>query len=66
MISHALTVAAFCAVLVGVLALDHLGRRDGSRIPTLSELCAFVMRWRPGRVVVLFFWWWLGWHFLAR
>ena len=66
MISHILTTAAFAGVLLSIFVVDQLGRREGSAIPTLSDLCAFVMRWWPGRVAVLFFWWWLGWHFLAR
>ena len=46
-------------------------RREGSRIPTLGDVCAYVMRYEVGSVPVgrigLFgFWWWLGWHFLAR
>lgn len=51
--------------------VEWLARREGSRIPTLGEVCAYVMRYEVGPVPVgrigLFgFWWWLGWHFLAR
>jgi hypothetical protein len=66
-----LTIAVFllAAALVGVL--EWLARRDGSRIPTLAQLCEAAMAYRVGRVpvgrlAVLGFWWWLGWHLLAR
>lgn len=64
--SHAWTTVAFAVVLLSTFVVDQLARREGSRMPTFSELCAYIMRWWPGRVAVIFFWWWLGWHFLAR
>ena len=64
--THNLTVAGFAAILAALVLVDALGRRPNSRIPTLSDLLAYVMRSWPGRVGVLFFWWWLGWHFIAR
>ncbi|MCI0687183.1 MAG: DUF6186 family protein [Sporichthyaceae bacterium] len=66
MTSHNLTVAGFATILLAFVLVDALARRPGSRIPTLSDLLAFVMRTWPGRVGVLFFWWWFGWHFIAR
>ena len=66
MTSHNLTVAGFATILLALVVVDALARRPGSRIPTLSDLLAFVMRAWPGRVGVLFFWWWFGWHFIAR
>lgn len=66
MTSHNLTVAGFAAILAAFVLVDALGRREGSRIPTLSDLLAYVMRPWPGRVGVLFFWWWFGWHFVGR
>jgi hypothetical protein len=40
-------------------------------MPTLGELCAFVMRYQVGplpvgRIALFGFWWWVGWHFFAR
>ncbi|HKA67812.1 MAG TPA: DUF6186 family protein [Actinomycetes bacterium] len=64
--THNLTVAGFAAILAALAVVDALGRRPNSRIPTLSDLSAYVMRFWPGRVGVLFFWWWVGWHFIAR
>ena len=56
-------------VLLGVV--EWAARREGSRIPTLGDVCAQVMRYEVGPVPVgrigLFgFWWWVGWHFFAR
>jgi Family of unknown function (DUF6186) len=70
-LTRVLTLIGFAVVLVIVLTLEWLGRRPGSKIPTLAQLCGFVMRYRVGRLpvgrIALFgFWWWLGWHFLAR
>lgn len=66
MSTHNLTVAGFATILAVLVVVDALGRRPNSRIPTLSDLLAYVMRSWPGRVGVLFFWWWIGWHFIAR
>lgn len=68
---RALAIGGFLAALVLFAVVEWLARREGSRIPTLGEVCAYVMRYEVGLVPVgrigLFgFWWWLGWHFLAR
>ncbi|MCZ7376236.1 DUF6186 family protein [Micromonospora taraxaci] len=68
---RALAIGGFLAALVLFAAVEWMARREGSRIPTLGEVCAYVMRYEVGLVPVgrigLFgFWWWLGWHFLAR
>ncbi|MDG4779763.1 MULTISPECIES: DUF6186 family protein [Micromonospora] len=68
---RALAIGGFLAALVLFAVVEWMARREGSRIPTLGEVCAYVMRYEVGLVPVgrigLFgFWWWLGWHFLAR
>ncbi|SBV27289.1 hypothetical protein GA0070620_2798 [Micromonospora krabiensis] len=68
---RALAIAGFLGALALFAVVEWLARREGSRIPTLGEVCAYVMRYEVGPVPVgrigLFgFWWWLGWHFLAR
>ncbi|MEV1159719.1 DUF6186 family protein [Micromonospora chokoriensis] len=68
---RALAIGGFVAALVLFAVVEWMARREGSRIPTLGEVCAYVMRYEVGLVPVgrigLFgFWWWLGWHFLAR
>ncbi len=68
---RALAVGGFVVALALALALEMLSRREGSRVPPLGVVCAYVMRYEVGPVPVgrigLFgFWWWLGWHFLAR
>ncbi len=68
---RALAIGGFLTALVLFAVVEWMARREGSRIPTLGEVCAYVMRYEVGPVPVgrigLFgFWWWLGWHFLAR
>ncbi|MEV4826019.1 DUF6186 family protein [Micromonospora sp. NPDC049274] len=68
---RALAIGGFLTALVLFVGVEWLARREGSRIPTLGEVCAYVMRyevgWVPvGRIGLFGFWWWLGWHFLAR
>ncbi|MDP9797078.1 hypothetical protein J2S43_005590 [Catenuloplanes nepalensis] len=69
--TRALAIGGFVLAGLLVLAVEWAARRPGSRVPTLGDLCAFVMRYQVGRVPVgrigvLGFWWWLGWHFFAR
>ncbi|MFK3980296.1 DUF6186 family protein [Micromonospora sp. NPDC050397] len=66
-----LAIGGFALAFALVAVLEWAARREGSRIPTLGDVCAQVMRYEVGRVPVgrigLFgFWWWLGWHFFAR
>ena len=57
---------AFCAVFGLALALHLLGRRPGSRVPSLGTAIGWVMVTPTGRVVTLLFWCWVGLHFFAR
>lgn len=64
-------IAGFTLSLVLFAVLEWAARREGSRIPTLGEVCAYVMRYEVGpvpvgRIALLGFWWWMGWHFFAR
>ncbi|MFG2036875.1 DUF6186 family protein [Dactylosporangium sp. NPDC048998] len=67
-----LLVAALFSVALGLFAaVEIVARREGSRIPSLGDVCGVVMRYRVGplpvgRIAMFGFWWWLGWHFLAR
>lgn len=66
MIYRVITIVGF-AVVIGVLfALEFLGRRKTSSIPTLGEFLGYAMRPRAGRLLILLAWLWLGWHFFAR
>jgi hypothetical protein len=65
------TLVAYVLALALIVTLEVAGRREGSRVPTLAQLCGFVMRYRVGRVplgrvALLGFWWWVGFHFFAR
>ena len=66
-----LALGGFLVALALFAAVERAARREGSRIPTLGEVCAYVMRYEVGSVPVgrigLFgFWWWVGWHLFAR
>jgi hypothetical protein len=68
---RALAIGGFLVALLLAAVLEWAARREGSRIPTLGDVCAYVMRYEVGPVPVgrigLFgFWWWVGWHFFAR
>ncbi len=70
-LSYAVSISGFVLAGALVVLLEVLGRRDGSRVPTLGDLCAFVMRYQVGpvpivRIALLGFWWWMGYHFFAR
>jgi hypothetical protein len=69
--TRALAIGGFLLAFALVAAVEWAARREGSRIPTLGDVCAHVMRYEVGPVPVgrigLFgFWWWVGWHLFAR
>ena len=66
MSSRVITIAGFVAVIGALVMLEFVGRRPGSRIPTLGEWLGYVMRPRTGRALILLGWLWLGWHYFAR
>jgi hypothetical protein len=71
MMTRWLIIVAFGLSLVLLAVVEMVGRREHSKVPTIGEVCAVVMRYRVGRLpvgrIAMFgFWWWLGWHFLAR
>ena len=66
-----LAIAGFVVVVLLVAFVEWRARREESRIPTASDVAAFVMQYEAGRlpvgrIAVLGFWWWAGWHFFAR
>jgi ABC-type dipeptide/oligopeptide/nickel transport system permease subunit len=66
MVTRVLTILGFAAVIIALLALEFLGRRKNSRIPTLGEWLGYVMRSRAGRLLILLGWLWIGWHYFSR
>jgi hypothetical protein len=66
MSTRAITIAGFAIVIAAMFTLELLGRRRGSRIPTVGQWLGYLMRPRIGRVLILLGWWWLGWHYFAR
>lgn len=70
-LSRMVAIAGFLTALAALGALELASRREGSRIPSLGDVCACVLRYQVGpipvgRIGVFGFWWWLGWHFFAR
>ena len=65
-VSRVVTVSGFVVIGAATLALHLYGKRTDTRVPSIADLCGFVMRDRWGRLGVLLTWLWLGWHFLAR
>ncbi|MBT8227627.1 MAG: hypothetical protein HKP61_14895 [Dactylosporangium sp.] len=70
-LSLVLTIALFATAVALIGIVELVSRREQSAVPTLGEMCGFVMTyrlgWLPvGRIAVLGFWWWVGWHFFAR
>jgi len=65
-VTRVITIVGFAAVILALLVLEFLGRRKGSRIPTLGEWLGYVMRSRAGRLLILLGWLWLGWHYFSR
>lgn len=68
---RSLAIAGFTMALLLFVAVEWAARREDSRIPTLGDVCAYVMRYEVGavpvgRIALIGFWWWLGWHFFAR
>ncbi|MFI9529826.1 DUF6186 family protein [Micromonospora rosaria] len=66
-----IAITGFLLSLVLFAVVEWAARREGSRIPSIGDVCAYLMRYEVGpvpvgRIGLLGFWWWVGWHFLAR
>jgi hypothetical protein len=66
MTSRQITIAGFVALGLSGLALQALGRRPKTPIPTFGQLTGWLMRSSQVRLALLFAWWWIGWHFFTR
>jgi hypothetical protein len=66
MVTRVITILGFSAVIAGIVILEIIARRPGTRIPTLGEWLGYLMRPKIGRALVLLGWLWLGWHYFAR
>jgi hypothetical protein len=65
MTSRVITLAGFAVITASALALEVAARRS-SRLCTLAEALAVVLRHRPMRILLLGAWLWLGWHLFVR
>jgi hypothetical protein len=66
-----MSLLAFGSAVALCVLVELRARSRQSKLPTLGDVCAFVMRYRVGRIpvgriAVIGFWWWVGWHFIAR
>ncbi|MEH0935108.1 DUF6186 family protein [Micromonospora psammae] len=66
-----LAITGFSVALLLFAAVEWASRREGSRVPSLGDVCGYLMRYEIGpvpigRIGLFSFWWWVGWHFLAR
>lgn len=66
MTSRAVVIVGFGALLAVLAAMVLVTHVRGSRIATITESVAYLVRSRPARLVAVLVWAWLGWHFLAR
>ena len=66
MVTRVVTIIGFAGVIVALVALEIIGRRRTTRVPTLGEWLGYLMRARAGRALILLGWLWLGWHYFAR
>lgn len=66
MVTRPVTIIGFAAVIAALVALEIIGRRRTTRVPTLGEWLGYLMRARAGRALILLGWLWLGWHYFAR
>ncbi|MEV1289995.1 DUF6186 family protein [Micromonospora sp. NPDC049679] len=69
--SRLFVIGGFVLAFGLVALIEWASRREGSRIPSLGDVCAYVMQYEVGRMPVgrlgvFGFWWWVGWHFFAR
>lgn len=70
-LSRLIVITGFLVAIVAAAVVEWASRREGSRVPSLADVCAYVMQYEVGRVPVgrlgmYGFWWWVGWHFFAR
>ncbi|HLQ56083.1 MAG TPA: DUF6186 family protein [Streptosporangiaceae bacterium] len=66
MTTRVITIVGFACVIITLFALELIGRRPATRVPTLGEWLGYLMRARAGRGLILLGWLWLGWHYFAR
>lgn len=66
MVTRVVTIIGFAGVIAALVALEIIGRRRTTRVPSLSEWLGYLMRARAGRALILLGWLWLGWHYFAR
>jgi len=66
LVTRVITIIGFAGVIAALVALEIIGRRRTTRVPTLGEWLGYLMRARAGRALILLGWLWLGWHYFAR
>jgi hypothetical protein len=70
-VTRYVSIGIFILTSLTFVTMELLSRRENSRVPSIGDICGFVMRYRAGRlpvgrIAMYGFWWWMGWHFFAR
>jgi hypothetical protein len=65
LVTRVVTIIGFAGVIAALVALEIIGRRRTTRVPTVGEWLGYLMRARAGRALILLGWLWLGWHYFA-
>jgi hypothetical protein len=63
---HDATMAGYLLIVGVAIGLQVAATPGGSRVPSLGQVVAHIMRTRAGRIGVLTGWAWVGLHFFAR
>jgi hypothetical protein len=66
LVTRVITIIGFAGLIAALVALEIVGRRRTTRVPSLGEWLGYLMRARAGRALILLGWLWLGWHYFAR
>jgi hypothetical protein len=64
--SHSLTVVAYAALALALVATEILAHRRPDAVASVSGMVRRVCRTRAGQLCLVLAWWWLGWHFLLN
>jgi hypothetical protein len=70
-VTRAIALGGFLVAALLAAGVEWRSRRPGSTIPSVAEMCGFVMQYQAGkmpvgRIAVYGFWWWIAWHLFAR
>jgi hypothetical protein len=62
--SHVWTTLGYLMLAATLLGLTARSHSSQSRVPTFTDLVAWIARRRSAQFGMVLVWWWLGWHFV--